>query len=186
MFDALAWSPASSASFACSSACSSGEGPIGPTSRSTKRLIWLSGWAPMKPSTGWPRSKAKTAGIDWMRSCWAISGFSSMLIFTSATLPSASRTVLSRIGASCLQGPHQGAQKSTITGVWCDASITSAAKLWVVASFGPAAPPAAWPMRGSMPDCSRLERVPCRGPTWQLAPGLASLPRRLRATRAGG
>ena len=102
---------------------------MGPTSRSTKRLIWLSDWAPMKPSTGCPLSKANTAGIDWMRSCCAISGFSSMLILTSVTLPPASLTVFSRIGASCLQGPHQGAQKSTITGVCCDASITSAAKL---------------------------------------------------------
>ena len=159
MLPALAWSPASSACFACSSAWSSGEGPIGPVSRSTKRLIWLSGWAPTKPSTGCPLSNAKTAGIDWMRSCCAISGFSSMLTLTSATLPPASRTVFSSIGASCLQGPHQGAQKSTITGVSCDASITSAAKLWVVVSLGWAAPPPAWPMRGSMAVRSRLESV---------------------------
>ena len=38
MLDALAKSPASSASLACSSACSSGEGPMGPTSRSTEAL----------------------------------------------------------------------------------------------------------------------------------------------------
>ena len=164
-------------------ACSSGEGPIGPVSLSTSPLIWLSGWAPMKPSTGWPLSKANTAGIDWMRSCCAISGFSSILTLTSATLPPASLTVLSRIGASCLQGPHQGAQKSTITGVWCDASITSAAKLSVVASFGCPAPPAAWPMRASIPVCSRLESVRSRGPTWQLAPGLASLPRQRLCAR---
>ena len=177
MLPALAWSPLSNASLACSRACSSGEGPIGPASRSTNCLIWLSGWAPMKPSTGCPLSKANTAGIDWMRSCCAISGFSSILTLTSATLPPASRTVLSRTGASCLHGPHQGAQKSTITGVWCDASITSAAKLWVVVSFGCAAPPAAWPMRESIAVCSRLERVRLGGLTWQLAAGLASLPR---------
>ena len=31
-----------------------------------KALIWLSGCAPMKPSAGWPLTKAITAGIDWM------------------------------------------------------------------------------------------------------------------------
>ena len=41
-------------------------GPMGPTSFSMKALIWLSGTAPMKPSTGWPLLKAMTAGIDWM------------------------------------------------------------------------------------------------------------------------
>ena len=29
-------------------------------------MTWLSGSAPMKPSTGWPLTKAITAGIDWM------------------------------------------------------------------------------------------------------------------------
>jgi putative thioredoxin len=33
---------------------------------SMKALIWPSGRAPMKPSTGWPRWNAITAGIDWM------------------------------------------------------------------------------------------------------------------------
>ena len=34
----------------------------GPTRRSMKPLTWLSGRAPMKPSAGWPRWKAITAG----------------------------------------------------------------------------------------------------------------------------
>ncbi len=78
--------------------------------------IWLSGRAPTKPSTGWPLSKAITAGIDWMPSCPAICGCSSMFILTSATFPPASATARSSAGASCLHGPHHGAQKSTSTG----------------------------------------------------------------------
>src|SRR5471032_3335470 len=85
--------------------------------------------APMKPSTGWPALKAKTVGMDWMRSCWAISGFSSILTFTSFTAPPAASTAASSAGPSVLQGPHQGAQKSTITGTVRLASSTSAAKV---------------------------------------------------------
>ena len=51
------------------SASSSSATSSWPPSRSMNCLIWLSGSAPMKPSTGWPSTKAKTAGIDWMRSC---------------------------------------------------------------------------------------------------------------------
>ena len=48
-----------------------------------------------------------------------------MSILTSRTLPLAARTTFSRIGVSCLHGPHQVAQKSTSTGTVCDAWITS-------------------------------------------------------------
>ena len=34
-----------------------------------KAVTWLSGTAPMKPSAGWPLTKAITAGIDWMPIC---------------------------------------------------------------------------------------------------------------------
>ena len=36
---------------------------------------------------------------------------------------------------SCLQGPHQGAQKSISTGWRFDSSITSFMKAWVVVSL---------------------------------------------------
>jgi hypothetical protein len=39
-----------------------------------------------------------------------------MFILTSLTAPFAARTTFSSTGVSCLQGPHQGAQKSTSTG----------------------------------------------------------------------
>ena len=58
-----------------------------------------------------------------------------MFILTSFTLPFAPCTAFSRIGASCLQGPHQGAQKSTRTGWRADSAITSWRKPAVVVSF---------------------------------------------------
>src|SRR5262249_32177877 len=74
-----------------------------------------------------------------MRICCAISGFSSMLSLTIRTAPFVARTVFSRIGPSCLHGPHQGAQKSTMTGAANDPSTTSAIKVAVVTSFTGAA-----------------------------------------------
>src|SRR6185312_10814778 len=73
--------------------------------------------------------------MDWMRSCWAISGFSSILILTIFTAPSAALTAASNCGPRVLQGPHQGAQKSTITGTARLASSTSAAKVARPESF---------------------------------------------------
>ena len=78
--------------------------------------------------------KAKTAGIDCTRNDWAISGFWSISTFTSLTAPPASRVTFSSTGPSCRQGPHHGAQRSTMTGVVLEASTTSLMKLAVVAS----------------------------------------------------
>src|SRR5215472_17303729 len=64
-----------------------------------------------------------------MRSCWASIWFWSMLILTSLTAPLASLTTFSMVGCSVLHGPHQGAQKSTITGTVREASSTSLANL---------------------------------------------------------
>ena len=89
----------------------------------------------MKPSAGWPLTKAITAGIDWMPIWPGTAGCSSMFILTSLTLPLAAFTAFSRIGVSCLHGPHQGAQKSISTGWRFDSSITSFTKVWVVVSL---------------------------------------------------
>src|SRR5882724_282180 len=83
-----------------------------------------------------------------MRICCAISGFSSILSLTIRTAPLVARTVFSRIGPSCLQGPHQGAQKSTMIGASNEPSTTSAMKFAVVTSFTGAA--AAPPIKGSL------------------------------------
>ena len=98
-------------------------------------MTWLSGSAPMKPSAGWPLTKAITAGIDWMPIWPGIAGWSSMFILTSLTLPLAALTAFSRTGVSCLHGPHQGAQKSTSTGWRLDSSMTSLTKACVVVSL---------------------------------------------------
>ncbi len=72
-----------------------------------------------------------------------------MFILTSFTLPPAAATAFSITGVSCLQGPHQGAQKSTSTGCFIDSASTSWRKPWVVVSL--TRPPAAacgsgWPV----------------------------------------
>src|SRR6516162_11575509 len=103
--------------------------------RSMNAATWLSGNAPRKPSTGWPLTKANTAGIDWMPSCPGIVGCLSMSILTSFTLPLAARTNFSSTGPSCLHGPHHSAQKSTSTGWRLDSSITSLTKVCVVVSL---------------------------------------------------
>ena len=111
----------------------------------------------MKPSTGWPLTKANTAGIDWMPSWPAIAGCLSMSILASLTLPLAALTTFSMTGVSCLQGPHHSAQKSTSTGRWRDSSITSFMKVWVVVSTTrlsavAAAPPVSSMLKWVLPE----------------------------------
>src|SRR5947207_289538 len=84
--------------------------------------------------------------MDCTRNWPATPGFLSTSILTRRTLPLAAATAFSRVGVNCLQGPHQVAQKSTITGVSREASITSAMKLAsepsLIQSFAPGAEPA--------------------------------------------
>src|SRR5947207_13270478 len=70
-----------------------------------------------------------------MPSCPGIEGCLSISILTSLTLPLAAWTTFSSTGASCLQGPHHSAQKSTRTGWRFDSSITSFMKVCVVVSL---------------------------------------------------
>ena len=62
-------------------------------------------------------------------------GSSSTLILASVKRPAYSVSSFSSTGISCLHGPHQGAQKSTSTGVVCEATITSDSKFSVVMSI---------------------------------------------------
>ena len=89
----------------------------------------------MKPSAGWPLTKAITAGIDWMPIWPGIAGCWSMFILTSLTLPLALRTAFSSTGVSWRHGPHHSAQKSIRTGWRFDSSMTSFTKVWVVVSL---------------------------------------------------
>ncbi len=87
-----------------------------------------------------------------------------MSILTSLTLPLAALTTFSSTGASCLQGPHHSAQKSTSTGWRFDSSITSFTKVWVVVSLtAPSAAVAACPRFSNIviPSCPML-RGSCR------------------------
>ena len=124
----------------------------------------------MKPSTGRPSWKANTAGIDWTPIWPGICGWSSMLSLTSLTAPFAARTAFSRIGVSCRQGPHHGAQKSTSTGTSREASITSRMKSLVVVFLMRSASAAAAPPfkdRGIYAHAPCLSGAPlaCRGST---------------------
>src|ERR1700730_4376542 len=58
-----------------------------------------------------------------------------MFNLASFAFPLAARTAFSRMGVSCLHGPHHGAQKSTSTGWRRDSSITSLMKVGVVVSL---------------------------------------------------
>ena len=146
------------------------------------------------PSTGWPVAERHVNGGEWTgsRNCWAISGFSSILTLTSRTAPLASLTAFSSPGPSVLHGPHQGAQKSTITGTSRLASSTSAAKVASEESLikGLAAPSAAafWAgleVTGMPPGpIKAMGRFRCWGPRrWGFGRGkgrgfdLTSLPR---------
>src|SRR4029079_2833160 len=89
-----------------------------------------------------------------MRSCWASIFFWSMLILTSLTAPLASVTTFSIMGCRVLQGPHHGAQKSTMIETVRESSSTSLANLvWslsLMRSAGAAACGAALFSIGSM------------------------------------
>ena len=80
----------------------------------------------MNWSTICPLAMAKTAGMDWTAKVSAMRGFSSTLTLASSTLPPVDSTARSNIGPSVVQGPHQGAQRSTTTGTVALRAITSA------------------------------------------------------------
>jgi hypothetical protein len=67
--------------------------------------------------------------------CAASPGSWSELIFTTRNLPAYASSSRSSSGPRIRHGPHQGAQKSTSTGMERDASITSRSKLLALASI---------------------------------------------------
>ena len=98
------------------------------TSPSKNSSTSLGPFAPTNSAATSPLTKALTAGMPWMPNCWAMPGFSSVSIFASTTLPSRASAAFSRIGPSCRQGAHQGAQKSTTTGTSADRCTTAVSK----------------------------------------------------------
>ena len=82
------------------------------------------GCTPTNSPTMRPSRKPFTAGMPWIPYSCEMYGFSSVLIVASLTAPLRAATASSRTGVSWRQGPHQGAQKSTTTGSWREASTT--------------------------------------------------------------
>src|SRR5690606_20618725 len=64
----------------------------------------------------WPSLNRSSIGIERTWYFSAVARFSSTLTLAIFTLPAYSSASSSRAGAIILQGPHQGAQKSTSTG----------------------------------------------------------------------
>src|SRR5262245_13875029 len=79
----------------------------------------------MNCATALPSTNATTYGIDLSAKDETSSGLVSEFTLTSVKRPPYSRSSFSRTGPSGLQGPHQGAQKSTSTGTSIEASMTS-------------------------------------------------------------
>jgi hypothetical protein len=89
----------------------------------------------MKPSTGWPFISRMQVGMLRMPNAWASCCSWSESILTSLKRPAYSASSFSSIGPITLQGPHQGAQKSTSTGWVMEAAMTSASKFSSVTSI---------------------------------------------------
>ena len=89
-------------------------------------IILVFGIKPTSLSTGLPSLKIKRVGKPLTEYSLAVFKFSSVLSLTILNLPSKSRAISSSTGPNYLQGPHQGAQKSTI--VSSDELTTSASK----------------------------------------------------------
>ena len=74
------------------------------------------GNAPEILSTSDPFLKIANVGIERMLYCWLIAGFASVSSLTWSICSPYLAALAWKVGANILQGPHQGAQKSTMTG----------------------------------------------------------------------
>jgi len=72
--------------------------------------------APCWRATSAPDLKTTIVGIAVIRNFEATDGNPSVFTFATINFPAASAATLPNSGATILQGPHQGAQKSTKTG----------------------------------------------------------------------
>src|SRR5574344_545885 len=83
------------------------------------------GISPTSLSTATPSLKTKRLGKPLIEYSLAAFKFSSVLIFTTFIFSPSSEETSSRTGPIFRQGPHQGAQKSTTTGVFDDKTSAS-------------------------------------------------------------
>jgi hypothetical protein len=72
-----------------------------------------------------PSRNPFTAGMLWIRKRADVSGDASTSTLASTKPPVCSSASRSRIGPRVRQGPHQGAQKSTTTGMVAERTMTS-------------------------------------------------------------
>ena len=91
--------------------------------RAATRITWdsqsltcVSGSAPMNPSAIWPAMTATTIGMLWTCRAALSCGLESTSTRASTKAPFASVASFSRIGPSCLHGPHHSAHRSRTTG----------------------------------------------------------------------
>src|SRR5215207_4311675 len=108
----------------CSSPLRTSSSASDGTSPSKKRSTSAGGSAPVNSAATRPSLKAFTDGIPWMRKAAWSCGFFSTSTLASSTLPARASAARSSTGVSCLQGPHQSAQKSTTTGTSLERSST--------------------------------------------------------------
>src|SRR5690606_9282004 len=96
---------------------------------------------PWKSASGCPPAIATTVGTDWTPNACAIRGLASTSTFARTQLPPSAFASFSRTGDSCLQGWHQVAHRSTMTGTCMDRCNTSASKVASVTSMTGVSPP---------------------------------------------
>ena len=102
-----------------------------------------SGTAPVNSGTGWPATSATTIGIDCARNACESCGLASTSTFASTRRPPSSVTTLSRMGLSCLHGPHHSAHRSMTTGTVRESSSTCGNVSSVTSITSDGRPPAA-------------------------------------------
>mmetsp|Transcript_10673 Transcript_10673/g.41438 ORF Transcript_10673/g.41438 Transcript_10673/m.41438 type:complete len:335 (-) Transcript_10673:1946-2950(-) len=164
-------------------------GPFAAASASlfTKSVMRSGGTTPTNVSTTRPPTTPNTAGMLCTRSAPASCFSSSTLTFARRSLPWDPATSRSSMGPSCLQGPHQGAQASTMTGTG-ELTTSLSNVSFVTSTMGANAPPAgplpaAWgPALGSR-SAGATEKVRAPGCA-RAAPARAAVPATVRAGAA--
>src|SRR5690242_11537523 len=98
-------------------------------------FCWISpfGADPTAVMTGWPFRNSIRVGSDMTPHLAAVSGLASIFTLPITNVEALSTDRSSSTGARALQGPHQGAQKSTSNGN--SAASSTSSKLWSVSSI---------------------------------------------------
>jgi len=119
------------------------------------------GIAPACRATSWPALKRTNVGIAWMRKRCARTGSLSVLTLATSQRPAPSPATRASSGATILQGPHQGAQKSAKTGKAERPTRLSKAASWLSSTGSPGGGSSwwQWPQRNVPPSRSKFMRL---------------------------